>query len=378
MGSLFCAQFIYYTAISLKTSTPTSVGSSYIRKCIRLSAPVLPSVRLSISISRSLRASPRDPNDRPTAKALQKHPYLRLPFGWTFDLSQIQHPRHLSLLRGSYTSSHASDSELLVPQRLSPISPSSLVPFISSDVAEDQGPPIIYITPPSSPLPNTPLTATQETREGSITSNTSKGGRGYRIANPDPDPDPEQAPFVYTPPPLPDLGTDSSGPASPSSFDASGDAYPRPDRVPVSDSETSRSVWRGSSTSGWSGSDDTYSYWQKPPAKLTTIALPPSSIPNLQNRNNRLSGAYNRRLSGRPHPTEVYDNLEEYFPGFDFDQMVTTVTCEDSSNAERKGGRMSRIIRKVVEEQSNRASSSRRTTKLWDCKVEELGRNGMG
>ena len=266
----------------------------------------------------------------------------------------------------------SSGSESPIPQGLSPIQPWNPVPLVSGNGVEDQGPPIVYITPPSSPPPKASPVATPETREGSSTSISKR--RNFRIANPDLDPDPEQSPFVYTPPPLPDLETDSSGPAPP--LDVPGDAYLRPNGVPPTSKplETSPSAWRSaqsrSSTSGWSGSDETYSYWQKPPTS------PISSIPTSQNSTGRRSGAHSHHSSGRPHPTEVYDNLEGFFPNFDFDQTVTA--CED---AECSGGRVNRVIRKVVEEQSSRVSSgpssSRRATKLWDCKVEELGRNGI-
>ncbi|KAF7347894.1 MAP kinase kinase kinase mkh1 [Mycena venus] len=182
-----------------------------------------------------------DPRDRPTAAVLRNHPYLEPTPGWVFDLSQIErsHAR-LSTSRKKRLSStrHRNSSAPASRHRRSATEPDAPpVPTISGDYPtlrhndylrppsldtdtlrpgshqrrpsqppSNEPPPIVYITPPNSPVrassrsSYSPATSESTRTSGSRSLRPRKSG--FFVANPDPEPGDKtlRPDFVYNPP----------------------------------------------------------------------------------------------------------------------------------------------------------------------------------
>ncbi|GLB36076.1 putative ste ste11 protein kinase [Lyophyllum shimeji] len=385
-----------------------------------------------------------DPHDRPSAAELQEHSYLVLPAGWTFDPSEIEPSRlRHSSSQTSRRSRKSVKSHRYLPSSLSgnakdapPVPPVPTIvgnstyrprakshatdidtarPSLSqrqrSDSAPrpDNGPPLVYITPPNSP----PSQSAQLPNNGSRTSLDTSGSvstprKGFRIVNPDPDPGTEETPFVYQPPPLPRIDVDSpySARLSPPIVQGADEAYPSL-YLNGSNARTlaspANSTSPGSGPSGWervshqsirrqtkaslksngyslnSDSEGDDEIWAVPPADLTAQGGPSRRRARSSSRSPKGKETTNRISAhddwARPVPAEVYGNLQEFFPKYDLDQAIIAVSPLDagSTEGEDRKQRVKKSIRMVAEERNSRAQlGTRRRTKLWDSTVEEL------
>lgn len=212
---------------------------------------------------------------------------------------------------------------------------------------------------------------------------------------------------MYHPPPLPSINAESpySARLSPPAVQGADEAYPSPDPIgnnahPVSSPPSPTSFKKGPSHREMASHQssrrqtkaslisDSYSLnsdsegddeiWAKPPADLTTKGGPSRSH-DRSSRNHKtrepISPISGHDEWSRPVPAEVYGNLQEFFPEYDLDKAVIAVNLTDSGLAEGEDRkqRIKKSIRMVAEEQNSRAQSgTRRRTKLWDSKVEEL------
>ncbi|KAJ6519746.1 kinase-like domain-containing protein [Mycena sanguinolenta] len=179
-----------------------------------------------------------DPRQRPTAAVLRNHPYLQRTPSWVFQLSDIERSTsRLSLSRSKRLSSRNSSAPASRHRRSATEPDRPPVPTITGDSTfrsnylrppsldtdtlrpnpaprpsgrhSNEPPPIVYITPPSSPLPGrtsprssiSPATSESTRTSGSLRTKKS----GFFVANPDPEPgDKTGGPgFVFNPPPLP-------------------------------------------------------------------------------------------------------------------------------------------------------------------------------
>ncbi|KAF5385256.1 hypothetical protein D9615_001456 [Tricholomella constricta] len=374
-----------------------------------------------------------NPHDRPSAAELQAHPYLVLPKSWSFDVSEIEptpmrrsfpqtsrRSRGKSMKSNRLFSSPSVNSEDVPPvppittiARRSPYrpvdrssEPDSLRPSLpdhhqrpDSRPKPDSGPPVVYITPPSSPPSQITLLSNNNSRTSLDTSGSfSTTRKGFRIINPDPEPDTEAEPFVYNPPPLPniDLASPYSARLSPQVVLGANEAYPAPHvpHIRASSPVSSASVNIGSSrrkpashqasqrqTTVSETSDDYYpdtynddddEIWTKPPADLTTKG---ASSRHRASRNHSASEAASRASTheewARPVHSEVYENLQGFFPEYDLDAVISVGSAGSPLvDREDRKQRIKKSIRMVAEEQNR--LGSRRRTKLWDSKVEEL------
>ncbi|RDB29221.1 MAP kinase kinase kinase mkh1 [Hypsizygus marmoreus] len=282
----------------------------------------------------------------------------------------------------------------------------------------DKGPPIVFIQPPRSPPPDLSRISANNSRTSLDTSESVKATRrrGFRLVNPDPEPEFDRAAFVYTPPPLP--GVNANAPYSarlspPSLSSVAIHAPPEPPARPISnvvhtrdihssgqdgftlpDNSRSHRKYSGYSKRSFSAvspttthqsesdSEDDDGLWKKRPVDLATKASE-NARPSIRNSLFRTSkassyvSAHRHEIWTRPYPAEVYDNLQEFFPHCDLDKPVMAVDPINSSRAEGIDERKKRVkksIRMVAEEQSNQVQLGmrRRTTLMWDSKVEEL------
>ncbi|KAF8632549.1 hypothetical protein AX15_001764 [Amanita polypyramis BW_CC] len=183
-----------------------------------------------------LRCFQANPQDRPSAAELQAHSYLALPLGWTFPYvlyernvewpkmrfqpgtSADKGPTHVPTLR-SVREDSTVDAE--GPRTLRPLKmgDANLVDDARTErpVIQDNGPPIVVITPPGSPKDRSFAydelelsTKSSDTSEGTRSSKHRRG-KALVVVNPDNDSDSDGSrhalrmnQFVYTPPPLPE------------------------------------------------------------------------------------------------------------------------------------------------------------------------------
>lgn len=287
----------------------------------------------------------------------------------------------------------------------------------------NQGPAIVFITPPSSPRREAIYDPGSEVSVDTSDPLSETMRRQFRIINPDPEPD--QVPtFVYTPPPLPNTNSGSlysSQLAPPSLHYLPASSNHSNPLTTLSTSifsnqpegherlENNRNSHLHSTVgSNWlnpegASEDDTDSdtggtyFWKKPPldfpmsAESTRSRFSQSENPRSPSRfsvSSRWKGKTPNRASiqqneqdmtwaTRPPPETVYGHLQEFFPDHDVDKVVIDVGEVDLSQPEDNNVRKQRVkksIRMVAEEQVNRnvRLGSRRRTKLWDSNVEEL------
>ncbi|KAG5642465.1 hypothetical protein DXG03_002775, partial [Asterophora parasitica] len=366
-----------------------------------------------------------DPHDRPSAAQLQAHPYLELPANWKFDVSEIEASPALRrsasqtsrpyrggrTLRSNHTLHSPPSNGGAVP--LSTIlrtatyrpldkSPEPETPRSSplrqrsnsrARTKPDNGPPLVYITPLHSHPPQNPLQVPNGNSGASLDTSGSYSipRKGFRIINPDPEPDTQTDPFVYHPPPLPTLCVRApySTQLSPPAIHVANEAYsPFPSTTPTSSrhktgahqTRTSRRQTAVSESSGGYYYDsDNDDIWAVPPADMAGRGATPPRRERSFSRPRKASEARSRTTAHeewlRPGPSEVYENLQGFFPEYDLDQPVAPVTPVDSSSIEReeRKHRVKRSIRMVAEERNSRAKQGeRRRTKFWDSKLEQL------
>ncbi|KAJ7092654.1 kinase-like domain-containing protein [Mycena epipterygia] len=187
-----------------------------------------------------------DPKERPTAAILRQHPYLKLTPGWEFHLSDVERaaPRVSIGHRkgkgsGRYRNSSAPASRHRrtvtdVPpiptdsrEYLPTVRPTDRLQLPSIDTGTShrrrsssrsrpsrppstEAPPIVYITPPSSPArasSRNSMSPSPATSESTRTSASLRPRKSFYVVNPDPEDDDRagrlRTPYVYSPPPLP-------------------------------------------------------------------------------------------------------------------------------------------------------------------------------
>ncbi|KAJ7900268.1 kinase-like domain-containing protein [Mycena olivaceomarginata] len=401
-----------------------------------------------------------DPRERPTAAVLRNHPYLQRTPGWVFHISDIERPAARRKKRLS-SSRHRNSSAPASRHRRSATEPDAPpVPTISGDYStlrsndylrppsldtgtlrptshrhrpsrppSNEPPPIVYITPPSSPVRTSSRNSiSPPTSESTRTSGSLRPRKsGFFVANPDPEPgDKTSRPgFVYNPPPLPagastsqqserrqmelrsrlsvtnlraeerrlapaasmqDLAASSSSSRTFSRYSDSdsdtGSTWKKPPmelwktRAPSHSPSASKIAERQSIYSESDSDSNAGTLWKKPPMELQKPrALSPS--PSAKRSAHRRSIIETKRESTwapRPGVRDVYSNLENFFPRVDLDKPIVTPSPSDRH-------RRTKSIRMTVAELNRMDSASpglRRaaTTKLWDHKVQEVTAEG--
>ena len=373
----------------------------------------------------------RNPQDRPSAAELQKHPYLTLPNGWRFELSELERPRRFPSLvlnksrRSIKPTRHLKHSSVDSGPHIPPVPPlpaplplgdtttsDMLHPSIIGSRQPSQcphldGPRLVFITPPSSPV-------REASRAGPSNEPSDASGppglqrmKGFHVVNADPEPDPNKVPSIYNPPPLP--GVDNKSPYSarlaPSLHHApysppivrqstqvhstqSTVRHPAPyhfDARKVDRPEIESSRREGDDNDDSDDSDFGTSLWKRPPADLTAGRLTDGLSRTASSRSSQIKKALLRVSSHhghapwapRPAPDEVYDHLQEFFPHHDLDKAIIEVNHAESTpepkTTDDRRRHAKKSIRMVAEEQITRNQiGMRRKTKLWDSNVEEL------
>jgi hypothetical protein len=371
----------------------------------------------------------RNPKERPAAKVLRNHPYLNPTPGWVFQLSDIERSPRFSMWRDkSKGSIRQRNSSAPAPRRhrrtvtddIPPPVPSkprdSLpVPTLratdhlrlpSLDASSTlrppsnrrrpsrspstEPPPIVYITPPSSPVRvSSRNSISPATSESTRTSASPQPRKSFYVVNPDPEDDERASrhhtPYVYKPPPLPadtsprpslsqrsqrrpkELKSRSSvadlkvaekrlAPA-PSMQDLGG-------RLPLQQSMSMRDESYSESDSD----SNAGTLWKKPPVPLQKTHSPNKSSKSAHRRS-IIEVKRESTWAPRPDLHDVYSNLQDFFPRVDLDKPIVA----PSPSGERQ--RRTKSIRMVAETNRNNLDNSqlhRTATKLWGHKVEEV------
>ncbi|KAF5375200.1 hypothetical protein D9758_000355 [Tetrapyrgos nigripes] len=354
----------------------------------------------------------REPHMRPSATELLGHSYLVLSSHWFFDgfsgnsPSRIQESeptirlaasRNTSRRRQGSTARNAPPIPPIPPVPTIPIplpnnaSAPTLIPTnynaaSSSKAVDLGGPPLVYITPPSSPAVSNPPFSPEETPSPSTSNSSAKWsarrGKSFHVVNPDQEEDrSSRKRFIYSPPPLPCTSRLSMGPGPrrvSSSFNLAKQSMPR--RAPSTpalrsfgmDSATI-STYNSHISDSDSDSDLGTLYWKKPPASAQA-----EPTHNDRKRVSRLSRVGAKRDSAwdRPLTQEIYQNMDECFPGHDIDKPIIqdteTISPLRIRGASIKRGKKS--MRMVAQEQANDpARAHRRVTRLWGKQLEQVG-----
>ncbi len=202
------------------------------------------------------------------------------------------------------------------------------------------GPPIVFITPPGSPTSaDTNMTYRTEgvfnwaatmTSASSSRATGSQRRRNFYVVNPDIESDPEdtrRGRIGYESPPL--LPPNPPPPASSTLL---------PSNYHASTPSANEATWSTQQTESEFGTG-----WQRPPD-----ADSPWHRPDLR---------------------DVYEHLEEFFPEHDIDKPVVKTSSDSVSPFKSRHAR--RSIRMVAQEQMHR-NLSRRGTRLWGGRIEEV------
>ncbi|CAK5280194.1 unnamed protein product [Mycena citricolor] len=266
-----------------------------------------------------------NPRERPSAAELREHPYLTLPYGWCFQLADIEQRRRSPDMRTQNSSrrdpSVSSNRRKRVQAESQPLS-------LKPKLQIRSPPPLVYITPPGSP-------ATASISTGSSLISTPacvKKRKSFRVVNPDPSPDDnqERLGFMYDPPPLPD---------SKCTLRPTIETFLT---ICSSDSETETST----------------GIWKKPLDRIS--CLPMHHRPSIIGAGDVVSWA------PRPRVRDVFSNLDEFFPRVDLDKAIVAHRPTD-------GLRRTRSMRMAVK--SRMTGKERHTigiTKFWGHKVVEI------
>ncbi|KAG6828713.1 hypothetical protein H0H92_007021 [Tricholoma furcatifolium] len=352
-----------------------------------------------------------DPHFRPSAAQLQNHRYLVVPSGWQFEPfslpsthrapSRISRKSRKSIRYVESTLTNTSDGFPLASlvtnvmgnqtTKTSPHGPGGQSESDAHDASQlhlrrksGDGPQVVFITPLQSPpsqishLPNTSRSSLDTA--GSVYTPR----KGFRVVNPDdPELQTDRKPYVYRPPPLPnvDSGSPFSSRLVPPAQDAALEAYP-PSVSSTSSSSVERVVshsYSGRRTRASynisynprpeSDSDDDDDIWAKPPRDLSARGklIQGNKRPISRTEGpSRVASVSDHEEWPRPVPAAVYENLQGFFK-YDLEKAVVPIT---STNTFIKGGERKKSIRVVAEDCAQ--SGARRRTKLWDSRVEEL------
>ncbi|KAG6818003.1 hypothetical protein H0H87_009158 [Tephrocybe sp. NHM501043] len=354
-----------------------------------------------------------EPQNRPSAAKLQTHQYLKLPPNWRFDafeLAPLQRSRsqssRISRPSDRYIQPSSSNTSKVIPSvppiltitgnsTYQPAGESAQIETLRASLhhqpnsthVSDSGPPVVIITPPSSPLPQ----IAQLPNSNSMTSLDAAGSvstplKGFRVVNPDPEQHASGKPFVYYPPPLPSVDTSSpfSSRLLPITTHGADEEYPPSlrEKLPTTPHSSRRNAGSRHSNhrrtrasqalSDYHGSDYDDEIWAVRPADLLN-----RGEPSRRARSSSRTRGPSRDINGidahdewcRPIPAAVYENLQDFFPEYDLEKAVVPIASPNALTPEREEDRKKSIL---VVAADRAQSGARRRTKLWDSKVEEL------
>jgi hypothetical protein len=365
-----------------------------------------------------------NPQERPTAGILRRHPYLKLPPGWVFQISDIERSttrlsightkgqrisryrnssvpasRHrrsatnpdappVPTKRGDWPTVRPSDHLELPSRDSSTLRPGSHQRRPSrspSRPPSSEPPPIVYITPPSSPVRTSSRNSiSPPTSESTRTSGSLRPKKSFYIVNPDPEPGEKRPSLVYNPPPLPAGETLRPSPSQGSqrrrelrSRASMADFKAEERRISsmqdlagrVGSSSSRQSTFRADEYYSESDSDSNAgtNYWKKPPVELQKSSSP-SKPDKFAHRRSIIETKRDSTWAPRPGVRDVYSHLEDFFPRVDLDKVIVTPTSDRH--------RRTRSIRMVAEiNRTNLDNPNLRraaTTKLWGYRGEEV------
>ncbi|KAL0578727.1 mitogen-activated protein kinase kinase kinase [Marasmius crinis-equi] len=316
-----------------------------------------------------------DPISRRSAAELLSHPYLldKRP-DWSFRFPEappsskgqnVTSHSHRTVRSGRASHRPSSTRQETPPATLRPPprhpAPPPMIPV--------EGPPIVYITPPGSPVKDSPgdfafdmlSSASASTSDSGTAKGPKRRRRSFFVANPNPeDGGSSKKSYVYTPPPLPTVSRHST---RHSASNTPGRSSLHPSVV--------RSVKSMSSMHPTFDSDEEtdFGFWKKPPANLPSVD---------QRQRHSRAGVVDSALD-RPVMEDIVDNLQDWFPAYDIDKPIIQEMDQDLSASPNDPSRARRInrgkksIRKVAEERAMRSNRlQRRGTKLWGSSIQEL------
>lgn len=351
----------------------------------------------------------RNPQARPPAAVLLQHRYLELPSDYVFQLPDIERSSTRAGLKRSQGSRHRNSSAPAPRHRRSAtttdapplptgsgnwstvrttdylqppsLDTSTLRPDSHrrspSRPPSNEPPPIVYITPPSSPVRTSSRNSmSPATSESTRTSGSLRPRKSFYVVNPDPEPsDKRGTGFVFNPPPLPASATLRPSVAPQLSQRRSMADFKAEERRASTMQDLAGRVGGSSSrqltsrtASYYSDSDSDSnagtSLWKKPPVELQKTPSP--NKPSRQSRRSIIETNRESTWAPRPGVQDVYSNLKGFFPRVDLDKPIV-------SDRHRRA----KSIRMVVElNRTNleNADGLRRaaTTKLWGHRVEEV------
>ncbi|KAH0590824.1 hypothetical protein H2248_000946 [Termitomyces sp. 'cryptogamus'] len=345
----------------------------------------------------------RNPQDRPSAAELLGHQYLMLPPNWKFDLFE------LPLKRSSSQTSRRSKKSFKPPTR----SEVTAVPKIAGDSTYQpvgfsptlhagprqpynprqrlgDGPQVVIITPSSSRPPQIAQLPNNSRSSLETAGSVSTPKKGFRVVNPD-DPDSQTSsnPYVYNPPPLPSVngGSPFSSRLQPSYNYGLPEAYPTLQcraqstfslaapcqKVASRHSDRRRTkAYQSYGEYPATDSEDDDDIWAKPPTDLSDqgdTTQPASQLRGQSPAVSVIGAREDWKEWFRPAPSAVYENLQDFFPGYDLDEAIVSISSADTSS-EKQSQYRKKSIRVVAKDRAQ--SGPQRGTKLWDNKVEEL------
>ncbi|KAJ6575035.1 kinase-like domain-containing protein [Mycena capillaripes] len=351
-----------------------------------------------------------NPKARPPAAVLRQHAYLELPPGWVFQLSDIERSsaRLSGLKRGQGSNRHRNSSAPAPRHRRSATTTTDAPPLPTARASDylqppsidtstlrpdgshrrppsrsrsrppsNDPPPIVYITPPSSPVRTSSRNSmSPATSESTRTSGSLRPRKSFYVVNPDPEPsDQRRTEFVFNPPPLP-AGEATLRPSPPQLLQRRSMAdFKAEERRKSSMQQLAGRVGGSTSRQSTSRPSEYYSdsdsdsnagtgLWKKPPVELQKTPLP-NKQPSRQNRRSIIETKRQSTWAPRPGLQVVYSNLQGFFPRVDLDKPII-------SDRQRR----TKSIRMVAElNRTNLDNSGLRraaTTKLWGHRVEEV------
>ncbi|KAJ7169809.1 kinase-like domain-containing protein [Mycena filopes] len=356
---------------------------------------------------------------RPPAAILRSHPYLQRTSGWVFQLSDIERStarlvngrkrdrgstRHRnSSAPASRHRRSATEEVPPIPTRLLTVRPSDhlQLPAIGTSTlrpgsprrhsrsSSNEPPPIVYITPPGSPVrASSSSSISPATSESTRTSGSLRPRKSFYVANPDPAADEHQPRFVYHPPPLPASQTLRSSPSqlsagrrkelqsrsSVADFGAeerrlpSAPAQQRPSRVATASSRQSMSSRADSYYSESDSDSNAGSMWKKPPVHLASSS---SSSKSRNKRQSIIETSSRESWAPRPGLRDVYSRLQDFFPQVDLDQPVEP----GSSEKQQRRTKSIRMAAETTRSNLDNPRLGRTKTKLWGQRAEDVTNN---
>ncbi|KAJ7596974.1 kinase-like domain-containing protein [Mycena floridula] len=370
--------------------------------------PIPPTLHLS-ELAEGLRQKcfTVDPQNRPTAAELRKHPYLIPTPGWVFNPADIEggpgkrKPSMSNLMdhaRGlrSGPQGRAPDSyngaATLRPYQPTPEENGTMPGFSNPDLegietyrppTNHAPPPVVFITPPGSPrITHDRLSVATSSSSSESVRVVTTPHKSFYVVNPDPDEERSRArpsPYVYSPPSLPNtapppLPLTAAPPLPPQRLATSqsmsqlgvhsSQRHARSHSQSSSPGSSTTYVDSAGSSSSFKGSpvihnrlsiraedsdsDDESGTWKIRPVDMESLASKATGKSNMPRNSMRKSRRISKRDSAwaRPYIEDVYQHIEEYFPDHDLDKPIINIGAgvPENNRAKRK------TIRMVAEE----------------------------